>query len=233
MGAAFLASIFFLLLVWTSFFRYFLNIVPWSLKMAIAGGIGLFVTLIGMEKGKLIVGSPTTVTMLGNLAEPTAFLTLLGLLITAVLLAYRIQAAMLLGMVAVFAAALSLGFATLPAELFSWPQGLEKAAGQLTFSFQGNMPLIILVMGRTAGKLFRYGTGCRLCGIRYRGECRRADGNHGYGHRGSFSAAAFLCSAGTVSSQCAGSHCTGTDFYRLFHDGSGADHHTGGTYNTG
>ena len=146
MGAAFLASIFFLLLVWTSFFRYFLNIVPWSLKMAIAGGIGLFVTLIGMEKGKLIVGSPTTVTMLGNLAEPTAFLTLLGLLITAVLLAYRIQAAMLLGMVAVFAAALSLGFATLPAELFSWPQGLEKAAGQLTFSFQGNMPLIILVM---------------------------------------------------------------------------------------
>ncbi len=146
MGSVFLASVLFLVLAATPFFHAFLEAVPQSLKMAIMGGVGILAALLGLIRGKLIVGSPASVTMLGDLSEPTAFLTLLGLLVTAVLLANRVQSALLAGMGVVLAAGLLLGFVVLPPEMFSWPQGLDRTAGQLAFSFRGGMPLILLVM---------------------------------------------------------------------------------------
>lgn len=146
LGAAVLAGSIFLLLSFTSFCRWMMEAIPESLKLAIAGGIGLFVSVIGLENGKLIVGSPTTVTMLGDLSEPTAFLTLLGLFVTVVLLACRFQGALLVGMGIVFAVALGLGFAALPTAVFAWPQGLERVAGQVSFALPGSLPMVVFIM---------------------------------------------------------------------------------------
>jgi len=61
------------------------------------GGHRLFITLIGLEYGSLIVSSPATLVRLGDFRNPVALVSVLGLLIMILLLAYRIRGAILLG----------------------------------------------------------------------------------------------------------------------------------------
>jgi AGZA family xanthine/uracil permease-like MFS transporter len=73
--------------------------IPDSLKHAIAVGIGLLVALIGLEWGGIVVANPGTFVSLGSLHAPPTLLTLLGLLVTAVLMARGVRGALLLGMI--------------------------------------------------------------------------------------------------------------------------------------
>ncbi len=76
------------------------NSIPGSLKRGIAAGIGLFITFIGLEYGNLVVSSPGTLVRLGDFHHPVTLVSVLGLLLLIVLLAYRIRGAILVGIVA-------------------------------------------------------------------------------------------------------------------------------------
>jgi len=75
------------------------NAIPNALKSAIAAGIGLMITLIGLEWGALVVDDPALLVSLGNFGHPVALLTLFGLFITAILLVRRIKGALLIGII--------------------------------------------------------------------------------------------------------------------------------------
>lgn len=83
--------------------------IPKSLKIGIAAGIGLFITLIGLEYGGLIVGSPATLVRLGDFRSPVALVSVLGLLAMMVLMALRVRGAILLGIVVSTGLAAALG----------------------------------------------------------------------------------------------------------------------------
>jgi AGZA family xanthine/uracil permease-like MFS transporter len=83
--------------------------VPESLKHAITVGIGLLITLIGLEWGGVIVDSPGTLVTLGHLGSAPVLLTLGTLALMAILQARGIRGAALIGMIAATAAALPLG----------------------------------------------------------------------------------------------------------------------------
>jgi len=126
-GAVFLA------LSMVSFRSRVMNAIPDSLKSGIAAGIGLFIAVIGFHMGNLVVKAPGEglSTFPGLRDNPAAWLTLIGLGVTMLLMAFHVRGALLVGILATTAAALAM-------EKISWcgspvalPSGLGKTAGGL------------------------------------------------------------------------------------------------------
>ena len=65
---------------------------------------GLFIAFIGLLNSGLIVPSPATTLALGNLHAHSTQLAIFGILLIAVLQAYRVKASMLIGVLATLAA---------------------------------------------------------------------------------------------------------------------------------
>jgi AGZA family xanthine/uracil permease-like MFS transporter len=100
LGAVAVAGLIFILTAGIGLRERLIPAIPESLKHAMAVGIGLLIALIGLEWGGIIVDSPGTLVMLGNLKSGPALLTLFGLVTMAVLMARRVKGALLLGILA-------------------------------------------------------------------------------------------------------------------------------------
>lgn len=134
LGTVFIAGILFILLSLTKFRYILINAIPASLKHAITAGIGLFITFIGLQNGKIIVASPATLVTLGKLSEPMTLLTVIGVIITLILLVYRVKGAIFAGMLITAVIAAMFGMMNLPPQLFMLPTGLTSTAFQLDIS---------------------------------------------------------------------------------------------------
>jgi AGZA family xanthine/uracil permease-like MFS transporter len=100
LGCVFVSGLAFLLLTAFGIRQLILAAIPVHLFAAVAGGIGLFIGFIGMRNANIIVSSPATSVTLGDLHAPSAALALFGLLVIAVLSAWRVRGAILIGIVA-------------------------------------------------------------------------------------------------------------------------------------
>ena len=98
LGASLLASGLLVLVSLSPLRQMLIQAIPSSLKAAIRVGIGLFIAIIGLENGRLLVSSPATVVTLGDLADPMAALTVLGLFLTMGLMALRVTGAIFISM---------------------------------------------------------------------------------------------------------------------------------------
>ena len=105
--------------------------VPESLKSAIAVGIGLLVTLIGLEWAGLVRLDPNTFVTLGNLGSKPALVALLGLAVTVVLIARRVKGAILFGILIAAVAGVALGIVKSPEAVVSLPPSLMPTLFQL------------------------------------------------------------------------------------------------------
>jgi len=100
LGAVFIAGAVFLVL---SFFRFrekVIDAIPQGLKLAISGGIGLLIAMVGLQYAGLIVDDPSVLVKLGSPTTPWALLTIIGLIIIGVLMARKVRGAILIGMIA-------------------------------------------------------------------------------------------------------------------------------------
>jgi len=111
LGAVFISGVVFLVLTLTGARQLILAAIPHQLYAAVAAGVGLFIALIGFRNSGIIVASPTTTVTLGNVRQPTTALAIFGLLLIAVLLAWRVRAAMLIGILATSVLGLATGVA--------------------------------------------------------------------------------------------------------------------------
>ena len=105
LGAVFLSGAAFLLLTLTGLRQKIVEALPPELYSAVAGGIGLFIAFIGLKNAGIVAADPATMVTLGNLRSPATALALFGLLLTAALLAWRVPAAILLGILSTTALA--------------------------------------------------------------------------------------------------------------------------------
>ena len=96
LGAIFWSGIVFILLSVFNVRTYIVKAIPRQLRFAIAGGIGLFISLIGLENAKFIVNSPATILTSGTLNSVTITF-IIGLLFTALLVVRRIRGALIIG----------------------------------------------------------------------------------------------------------------------------------------
>ncbi len=97
--AVFLEGIIFIILTIFNVREAIINCIPLNIKKAISVGIGLFIAFIGFQNAGIIVDSATLVS-LGDLTSGTALLAVIGLVITGVLLAFKVKGALLIGIVA-------------------------------------------------------------------------------------------------------------------------------------
>jgi AGZA family xanthine/uracil permease-like MFS transporter len=103
LGAVFLSGIIFLLLTFGGIRQKLLAAIPYQLHAAVAGGIGLFIAFIGLRNAKIIVPSAATTVTLGNLHAHDTQLAIFGIVLIAILQAYRVKASMLIGVLATLA----------------------------------------------------------------------------------------------------------------------------------
>lgn len=120
LAVVFLCGILNFIIVITNVRKMLINAIPESLQYAISGGIGLFIAYIGIKNGHLLnfitegydilfsamkdgkiseVVSKNALPTLVNFQDPVSVLSLLGILITAVLMLRNVKGAILIGIV--------------------------------------------------------------------------------------------------------------------------------------
>jgi AGZA family xanthine/uracil permease-like MFS transporter len=100
LGAVFLSGAIFLILTAVGIRQLILESIPHELYSAVAVGIGIFIAFVGFRNSGIIQASPSTLVTLGNLRDPKTLLSLFGLLLTGGLMARKVRAAMLIGILA-------------------------------------------------------------------------------------------------------------------------------------
>lgn len=95
--AVFLEGLLFIVLSFFNVREAIVESIPLNLKKAVAAGIGLFITLIGMKNAEIIVDNPATLVGLGTITSGPALLALIGLAVTGVLYSLHIPGSILLG----------------------------------------------------------------------------------------------------------------------------------------
>ena len=108
LAAVFVEGIIFILLSLTNVREAIFNSIPMNLKHAVSVGIGLFIAFIGLQNAKIVVGNDSTLVSIfsfkSSVAEGTfssqgitVLLALIGVLVTAILLAKNVKGGILWG----------------------------------------------------------------------------------------------------------------------------------------
>jgi len=98
LGAVFWSGIVFLLLSAFNIRTYIVQAIPKTLRYAIASGIGLFISMIGLANAKFVVSNPATIIGIGKL-DASVLTFIVGLSISAVLLVKNVKGSILIGIV--------------------------------------------------------------------------------------------------------------------------------------
>ncbi len=118
LAGVFVASLIFLLITVFKLRELIIDAIPANLKYAISAGIGLFIAFIGLADGGLIVADKSTLVKLGSFAG-TTWLTIFGLIVTAILLVRRVPGGIFIGMIATSLLGIITGMIKLPTALVS------------------------------------------------------------------------------------------------------------------
>ncbi|MCM8809303.1 MAG: NCS2 family permease [Candidatus Omnitrophica bacterium] len=98
LGAVFISGILFIILSIWRVREKLVESVPSSLQAGIAGGIGLFITFIGMIQSGIVQKGGAILTI-GNLFQKEVILSIIGLIIITTLMGWRIKGNILIGMI--------------------------------------------------------------------------------------------------------------------------------------
>jgi AGZA family xanthine/uracil permease-like MFS transporter len=133
MGLIVLDGIVTLLLVLAGLREAVLHAIPRDLRLAIGAGIGLFIAFIGLVNARLVIVPPGTIFALskdphltlppvtaGHIRDPVTAVAAIGLVITAVLIAGKAKAALIIGILATTLIGFAFRITHLPEKL-EWP----------------------------------------------------------------------------------------------------------------
>ena len=124
LGAVFISGFIFLLLTFGGIRQLIVKAIPDGMKVATAGGIGLFIALIGLKEVGIIVGNKETLVALGDITTPEAVLTILGLIFICALYVRKVRGAILIGMLTLWVIGLIFGLTKFNG-IFSMPPSIS------------------------------------------------------------------------------------------------------------
>ena len=125
LAGVFVASLIFILITIFKLREMIIDAIPADLKYAISGGIGLFIAFLGLNEGGVIVSNESTLVGLGSLSVGSTWLTIFGLVVTAILLIRRVPGGIFIGMVASTILGLVTGLIPMPSQLVSAAPSLK------------------------------------------------------------------------------------------------------------
>ncbi len=130
LAAVFVASILFILITALKLREKIINTIPADIKYAISAGIGMFIAFIGLQGGKLIQNSGSTLVTVGSLANPTVWITIFGLVVTVMLMVANVPGAIFIGMIVSAIFGVSTGQIKMPTGFISGVPSIQPIAGQ-------------------------------------------------------------------------------------------------------
>jgi len=113
--------------------------VPEALKIGIQAAVGTLIVFIGLRGAGFIVPNPSTYIAMGSLKNPAVLLTMLGLLLTPILVVRRVPGALIIAIAVITIVGLFVPagagkmITTLPSSLIAWPKWPASTFGQLDF----------------------------------------------------------------------------------------------------
>ena len=179
LGAVFFSGVLFLILTVGGIRQAIINAVPRDLKYAISVGIGLFIAFIGLKGTGLIVENSATYVTLGHVTAPTTLISLIGLLLTAALMARNVHGSILIGIFVTTILAMILGMTPAPKGITdivstSLPH-MGETFGQLDLAGAWHYGLVSIIFTFTVVELFdNMGT---LIGLTTKAKMVRPDGH--------------------------------------------------------
>ncbi len=141
LGLVFVNGVAFLLLSLTGVREKIVQSIPYSLKIAITCGVGLFIAFIGLKNAGIVVANPATFVAQGNFGSPPVALAFFGIVLTAVLVSRRVPGAIVLSILVITLVGLFVpdgkgGHVTpMPSSIFSRPASPEPVMLKLNFDF--------------------------------------------------------------------------------------------------
>ena len=128
--AVLIEGLIFIVLTLTNVREAIVNALPLSLRKAIGAGIGLFIALIGLKGGGIVIDNPATLVDLGDVTSGAGLLSVIGLVITGILVILNVPGALLIGIIATTIIGLPLGV-TQFAGVLSTPPSMKPILGQI------------------------------------------------------------------------------------------------------
>ena len=107
--AVFIEGIIFILLTISNLREKIVRAIPEVIQKAIGAGIGLFLAFLGLQNAGIVVNHESTLVTTGNITEGSALLGLIGIVITGVLLVWKVQGGFLIGIIATTLIGIPLG----------------------------------------------------------------------------------------------------------------------------
>ena len=172
--AVFIEGIIFILLTVTNLREKIIECIPMNLKFAVTAGVGLFIAYVGLSNASVVVDGA-----LGNIHDPLVILTLVGLLITGVLVAKNVKGALLISIASISIIGRVLKLVALPTGIVSLDIPSLKPVFLQAFSVDKSeifsLNMVILVFTLLFVDLFDT-VGC-LVGVAEKGNLLDEKGN--------------------------------------------------------
>lgn len=142
-----LSGILFLIITLSPLRSKIIESIPAPLKAAISAGIGLFIALIGMLNAGIVTANGNLLDM-GAVTSGAPLLAIIGIIITGILLAWKVKGAILIGILATTLIGIPMGLTT-----FSWSDANFSSLGLTFFQFDfpgllalGVLPLLTAII---------------------------------------------------------------------------------------
>ena len=130
LGIVFISGFFFLILSIGGVREKIANAIPLPLKIAVGGGIGMFITLIGLKNLGLVVANEATLVALGPITTPV-IIGIIGLIVSMVLEIKQVKGGMLIGIIVSTILAFITGSVGVPDSIVSLPPSVAPIAMKL------------------------------------------------------------------------------------------------------
>jgi len=114
MAIIFIEGVMITIIVLTRLRGWIINVIPYSLKVAIRGGMGIWLAFVGLKNAGIVINNPVTYVSQGNFAITPSIVASLGLIIIIFLLSLGMKGGFLLGIAITWLISLPFGIIHFP-----------------------------------------------------------------------------------------------------------------------
>lgn len=129
MAGVLIAAVLFTILSFLKVREIVIDAIPQDLKYAMAAGIGIFISFVGLQGGGLIIANKSSLVGIGSFTVPTVWLTIFGIFVIAILMAKKVPGAIFIGLVATTILGLLTGLIKAPHHIISMVPSLKPTFG--------------------------------------------------------------------------------------------------------
>ncbi|MCL7929098.1 NCS2 family permease [Halomonas llamarensis] len=173
LGAVFLSGFCFFLLSIFKVREWIINSIPFSLRLGIAAGIGLFLAMVALKNAGIVVSNPATYVALGDLSEPSAIYALVGFFVITALSYLNVTGAVMIGILGVTVVAMVFGHNEYGG-LMSMPPSIAPTLMQMDVMAALDVAMLSVIFAFLFVDLFD--TSGTLVGVAQRGKLLDKDG---------------------------------------------------------